>query len=159
MKRVLYLSICFILFFLNPIVADVPALNSLINLNLSLKELSLSGLDALDELILSDKYIILEGSVSSITEIERNDTNLVLDIHLINGEWIGLDKVQVYKCIVNISGMEWETMFPSRPPKEITDGVVLQNNRILVIGKISDYIMENSTLLAVVEAEYLRKIQ
>jgi len=159
MNKVFFLSICFFSFLYNPLLSDSAGLESIMDLSISLKELSYSDPEFLDTLISSDKYIILEGAVASIIEIERSENNLILDIHLINGEWIGLEKVEVYKCIINISGKEWEDRFPKRKPRELTSNLILQNNQILVIGKVSDYVMENSMLTAVIDAEYIRKIQ
>jgi hypothetical protein len=158
-KKVLYLSFFIILYQFFPLFSESKDLDSVLDLAISLKELSQFDPEKLDEIILSDKYILLEGSVSSITEIERTDTNLILDIHLINGEWNGLEKVQVFKCIVNISGIEWEHIFPARTPRESLNDIVLLNNRIIVIGKVTDYVLENSSLLAIVEAQYIRNIQ
>lgn len=139
--------------------SDAVDLKSFINLDISLKELSRSEPEFLDSLILSEKYVVLEGTISSISEIERSENNLILDIHIINGEWIGLEKVEVYKCIINVSGLEWEERFPKRIPRESNDQLVQVNDQIMVIGKVHDYVLDKSSLTAVVNAEYIRRIQ
>jgi hypothetical protein len=159
MKKAFFLSVLFFNILLFSIFSEAADLESVFNLNMSLKELSHSTPDLLDSLILSEKYIIIDGTISSITEIERSDNNLILDIHILNGEWVGLEKVEVYKCIVNVSGLEWGNRFPKRKPREITEELILTNNQIMVIGKVSDYVLENSTIIAVVNAEYIRRIQ
>ena len=159
MKKVLFLSIYLFFVLVFAVFSQDARISNLIDLDISLKELSFIQPDELDSIIASDKYIIVDGSVSSITEIERSEDNLILDIHLINGEWIGLAEVKAFKCIVNISGKQWESRFPKRTPRELTEDLILLNNQILVIGKVSDYVMENSKLIAVIDAEYIRKIQ
>ena len=159
MNKVLFFSVLFICFALYSLAADYSELESMINMDISLKELSLSTPDELDSIINSDRYIIIEGSVASITEIERSDNKLILDIQIINGQWIGLEKVEVYKCIINLTGKEWENRFPKRVSREPADDVVLLNSHILVIGKAVDYVIVDSKIVTVVEAEYIRKLQ
>ena len=159
MKKGLSFSVFIFYIIVFPVFSETADLGSVMNLRISQKELSQSSPEMLDEIIASDKFIIIEGSVASITEIERSENNLILDIHLINGEWIGLERVEVYKCIVNVNGIEWESRFPKRTPRELTRDLVLQNSHILVIGKVTDYVMENSKLVTVLEAEYIRNIQ
>lgn len=159
MKKALILLILVIIVPFSYLISETVALDKVIDLNMSLKELSRSTPEILDSVITSDKYVIIEGAISSITEIERTDNAFTLDIHLINGEWIGLEKVEVYKCIVNVTGLDWEPRFPARTPRIVTDEHLIVNNQILVIGKVSDYVMDNSSLTAVVNAEYIRRIQ
>ncbi|MBN2657512.1 MAG: hypothetical protein JXR86_10650 [Spirochaetales bacterium] len=129
------------------------------NPEISLEVLSRMDPAELDRVIQSDKYIVINGTISSITEIERSESNLILDLHLVNGKWIGLETVENYSCIVNINGIEWEQNFPKRVPRVIDDEIFVQNSRILVIGKVSSYVMEQGKLKAVVDGEYIRKIQ
>ncbi len=159
MKKAILLTAIVINIMVVSLFSETVDLNSFINLDISLKELSRSEPEFLDSIISSDKYIIVEGTISSITEIERSENNLILDIHIINGEWIGLEKVEVYKCIINVSGLFWEKRFPKRRPRELTDELVLVNDQIMVIGKVQDYVLDNSSLTAVVNAEHIRKNQ
>lgn len=159
MKKAIFLSVIVINILVVSLFSETNDLNSFINLDLSLKELSRSEPEFLDSLIFSEKYIIVEGTISSITEIERSEQNLILDIHIINGEWIGMEKVEVYKCIINVTGLIWEKRFPKRKPREITEQLVQVNDQIMVIGKVHDYVLKNSSVTAVVNAEYIRKTQ
>lgn len=159
MKKILFLTICLFCVSIISLFSENSELDSIINVNISLKELSNSTPDKLDKIIESEKYIILEGIISSIREIERSENNFIIDLHLLNGEWIGLDKIDVYKCIINVDGKEWENRFPKRAPRESTEELILLNNQVMVIGKVTDYVMDNSILTAVVDAEYIRKIQ
>lgn len=158
MKRNLLITV-FIFFCLPLLVSETTAFESIVNPHISLVELSRMSPAELDALILADQYLIIEGTISSIIEIERSDANLILDLQLVSGRWIGLEKVEDYKCIVNINGKEWEPRFPRRRPRTLTDEIIIQNNQVLVIGKVSSYVMDGSLLKAVVDASYLRKIQ
>lgn len=159
MKKAILLTAIVINILVVSLFSETVNLNSFINLDISLKELSRSEPEFLDSIISSEKYIIVEGTISSITDIERSENNLILDIHIINGEWIGLEKVEVYKCIINVSGLFWEKRFPQRKPRELTDELLEVNDQIMVIGKVQDYVLDNSSLTAVVNAEHIRKIQ
>ena len=159
MKKAVFFSVLLINAFIFSIFSETADLNTVIDLNMSLKVISHSTPDQLDSIISSGKYVIIEGTISSITEIERSDNNFIIDIHVINGEWVGLEKVEVYKCIVNVSGLEWESHFPKRTPREITEQLMLLNNQIMVIGKLSDYVLEDTSLISVINAEYIRKVQ
>lgn len=158
MRRALF--ILFIsTFFLVPLVSQTPDLENILNPEVTLEKLNSLGPGELDDLIESDKYIIIDGTIASITEIERSDNNLILDIHLVSGRWKGLESVVDYKCIVNVTGKEWEERFPKRTPRTITDELLLQNYHVMVIGKVSSYVMDNSELTAVVDAHRIRRIQ
>ncbi len=158
MKRILFCIIIFLSFSIFPLISDSVELEAVLNLDVSIKELNSFSTEMLDNLILSNRYIIVEGSVASKRDIERTEENFVLDIHLVNGEWIGLEKVEVYKCIVNIEGKVWETRFPKRVGRDPADNIVQLNNHILVIGKVVDYVIKDSELVSVIQAEYLRKL-
>lgn len=159
MGKKLFFSVFLFIFFIYSLFSVTTDLDRIIDLNLSLKEISNSTPDQLDVIIASEKYVIIKGTVSSITEIERSEDNFILDIHIIDGEWIGLENVEVYKCIVNISGLEWENRFPKRVPREINEEHILLNNSVIVIGKVSDYVLEKGFLLTVINGQYIRKIQ
>lgn len=158
MKRIV-LFVLFSSFFAISAFSQTLDINQIIETEVNLEALSNLNPSELDELIESGKYIILDGTVSSIMDIERSDTNLILDIHLVSGRWIGLDKVENYKCIVNVNGKEWEYRFPQRRPRTVTDDHILQNYHIMVIGPVTSYVMDNSELKAVVDAKHIRRIQ
>lgn len=159
MKKTLFLSVFFMCLLICALFSESEKLDSVIDFSISIKELSNTTPELLDNIISTDKYLILNGTISDITEIERTETNLILDIHLVNGAWIGLEKVEVYKCIINVTGKEWENRFPKRKPREIEEEHILVNNRILVIGKAVDYVIDDSFLTVVINAENIRKIQ
>lgn len=160
MKRIISSFIILIPFALSFLTAQTTNdLSDFLNPDISLEVLSRLKPSELDEIINSEKFIVINGTVSSIMEIERSDNDLILDLHVVNGKWIGLDKVENYSCIVNINGKEWESRFPGRTPRVVTDDIFVQNDRILVIGKLSSYVMEQGVLKAVIDADYLRKIQ
>lgn len=159
MSRIFSLILVFSILFSFSLVSQSNDIKGIINTEISLSQLSRLSPEEMDRIIEEDRYLIINGTVSSIMEIERSDTNLILDLHLVNGKWIGLDRVEEYRCIVNISGKEWEPLFPRRTPREPADNMILLNNRILVLGKLSSYVVEKGELIAVVDAEYVRNIQ
>ena len=160
MNKVFYFFIIILIIPIGHISAQRSGgLDDFLDSDISLEVLSQFNPLELDELIVSGKYIVINGTISSLMEIERSENNFILDLHVVGGRWISLERVENYSCIVNVSGIEWESRFPKRPPREETEEILLQNNRIMVIGKVSSYVMEQGNLIAVVDAEYIRKTQ
>lgn len=142
-----------------PLLSQSTELEKTLDVEVSLETLNAMTPGELDDIIDSDRFIVIDGTIASVTEIERSDNNFILDLHLVSGRWKGLESVIDYKCIVNVSGKEWEPRFPKRTPRTITDEILLQNYHVLVIGKVSSYVMDNSELTAVVDAVHIRRIQ
>ncbi len=156
MKKLIYCIMVYILFPLFSLFANNSELESIINLDLSLKELNSLEPGKFDSIKKSNKFIIIEGAVASITSIERTNNNLIVNIQIINGEWIGLDKVEGYTCIVTIKGKEWEKRFPERIGRNPDREVILLNSHVLVIGKLLR--IDSNSLIPIIEAAYIRTL-
>ena len=81
------------------------------------------------------KMIMLTGTVSSVTIVNKDPATFQARIELITGEWFGLDDVKAYSCYVDFSGQEFFATFPARAPAQPGPDVVLQNARVLVAGR------------------------
>jgi hypothetical protein len=80
------------------------------------------------------KMLLLSGTVSDLTVLNKDEATFAVRIELITGEWVGLEDVKSYACYVVFTGPEFFKVFPARPPRTPTPGVVLLDSRVMVIG-------------------------
>ena len=86
------------------------------------------------------KMIVLTGTVSSVTIVNKDPATFQVRIELITGEWFGLDDVKAYSCYVDFTGQEFFRIFPARAPAQPTPDMVLQNARVLVAGRATSIV-------------------
>ncbi len=86
------------------------------------------------------RMLLLSGTVSDINVLSKDDAGFRVRVELIAGEWIGLEDVRAYACYVDFSGAEFSRIFPARPPREPTPGVVALNSRVIVVGTPVDIV-------------------
>jgi hypothetical protein len=84
------------------------------------------------------RLIVLSGTVSDVTILDKEKATFKVRIELITGEWIGLEDVKAYACYVDFSGPEYFKVFPSPAPRKAVPGVVVNNSRVLVVGRVMD---------------------
>jgi hypothetical protein len=82
------------------------------------------------------RMVVLSGTVSDVTIIDKEQPTFKVRIELITGEWIGLEDVKAYACYVEFSGPEFFKVFPARAPRNATPGVITGNSRVLVVGRV-----------------------
>jgi len=68
---------------------------------------SLSNPDVVRDVATDGRVIILEGLLQDITA-EESDSETIIWITLIGGEWIGTSEVRAYTCRVKFSGDKWQ---------------------------------------------------
>jgi hypothetical protein len=82
------------------------------------------------------RMIVLTGTVSSVTIVNKDQPTFQVRIELITGEWFGTEDVKAYTCFVDFTGAEFFKVFPARAPSQPSGSdVVLQNSRVLVAGR------------------------
>ncbi len=106
------------------------------------------------------RMVLLSGTVSSVTILDKEEPSFKARIELITGEWIGTEDVKAYTCYVDFSGRGFFSTFPSRPPAQPQPGVVVQNLRVLVVARavsiVTTPLGEKRVLL---EGAYIRPIE
>jgi len=80
------------------------------------------------------KIVILNGTVSDVNVINKDQGSFRVRIELITGEWIGTEDVKSYTCYVDFTGPQYSKIFPDRPPREPAPGTVVINSRVIVVG-------------------------
>jgi hypothetical protein len=72
----------------------------------------------------TNRLFLLDGTVSDITVLNKDQAAYKVRIRLLSGEWFGLEDVKGYSCYVTFSGSEYSGMFPAKVPV---------NSRIVVL--------------------------
>ncbi|HVO38548.1 MAG TPA: hypothetical protein VMV03_05910 [Spirochaetia bacterium] len=84
------------------------------------------------------RLCVLNGTVSDVEIVSRDEATFRVRIELITGEWIGTEDVRSYSCYVEFSGPEFFKVFPPRPPRTPVPGTVVINSRVIVVGRPLD---------------------
>jgi hypothetical protein len=133
MRRSLPALSCLLLLF-GP--ALLPALSRadfdrVVDFSVTLKTLAVA---AGKEPLPAGRMLLLSGTVSDVTIINRDEAAFKVRIEVITGEWIGLEEVKSYACYIDFTGTEYFKIFPARPPRTAGAGVVTVNTRVVVVG-------------------------
>jgi hypothetical protein len=106
------------------------------------------------------RMVILSGTVSDVTIVDKEPSTFKARIELTTGEWIGLEDVKAYSCYVDFSGSEYVKVFPARPPRQAVAGVIVNNTRVLLVGRVIDIVSTPTGGRHVrLEGAYIRAIE
>ena len=81
------------------------------------------------------KLFLLDGTVSDVSILDKEQGSFRARIELITGEWIGTEDVKSYSCWIEFSGPAFFKLFPARAPKDPTPDMVFLNSRLLVVAR------------------------
>lgn len=113
------------------------------------------GPEALD----TDRIHLLDGLISEITVIDPNPDSFLAELILVNGEWRGLEEVEMYQAYVYVEGPAFARRVPERAPRNPEEGTILPNQRVLVAATIVDvYYDERNRGFPVVSAFEIREL-
>ncbi|MEA1910469.1 MAG: hypothetical protein U9N32_02195 [Spirochaetota bacterium] len=106
-----------------------------------------------------DQYIVLDGVVSSREVLYSDEENFVGMFEISYGEWEGLENITMYKCLIQVQGLEFAQMIPVRRSRRPNPLEVSLNSHILILGKYLGYSEdETGQKYPVIEGFKLRKI-
>jgi len=115
--------------------AQTVDIHSVIDFSMSTKTLVETVRDQRYDLIDPTRYYILTGSVASTLVLDPNpDTYLAL-IELVDGEWIGLDRIEVYRMYVILEGAQFSNRVLDRLPRDPGPEVIQANSTLLLIAQ------------------------
>ncbi len=110
--------------------------------------------------IQGDKLLILNGAISAIEVVSGEEEPFQAEIDLVSGKWIGMEDVEMYTCLVRVSGPEFEERIPVRRRREPRPDEITVNSLALVVGRLADVIeMNNGRRKAVVEGLHIRGLE
>lgn len=108
----------------------------------------------------TSRMLLLSGTVSSITILNKDQPTFQARIELITGEWLGLEDVKAYACYIDFTGPDFFSVFPARAPAQPVPGVIVQSARVLVAARavsiVTTPLGEKRVLL---EGAYIRVIE
>jgi hypothetical protein len=81
------------------------------------------------------RIFLLDGTVTDMSFLDKEEASFRVRIELMSGEWIGLEDVKSYSCLVTFAGSEWSRVFPVKASRNPAPGAVVPNARVLVIAR------------------------
>ena len=134
-------------------------LELLIDFDLSLKDIVLMVESGNSNNIDMDQYIVLDGVVSSREVLYADEDSFMGMFEVSYGEWDGLEKIEMYKCFIQVNGLEFASMIPVRRSRTPNPAEIALNTHILILGKYLGYTEDESgQKIPVVEGVNIRKI-
>lgn len=128
--------------------AGLPAISrsdfdKTVDFSVNIKELDqyVTGGKALPER--NPRFVLLEGTVSDIMVLDKEEETFQVLVELLSGEWIGTEDVKSHACWIVFSGPEYAKLFPAKAPKTPGPGVVTVNTRLLVVA-VAQEVGENA---------------
>ncbi len=94
----------------------------------------------------TDKFYILNGTVSSVKVVNRKRASYEVLVEIVSGRWIGLDRIEVYKVVVRFKGPQFYGFILTRRPRRVTRPLVLPNTGVLFVGKVTGEIKPLSSV-------------
>jgi len=105
----------------------------IVDFSVTLKDLSAVA-DGTEPLS-TGKIVVLNGTVSDVSILGKDQPSFKVRIELITGEWVGTEDVKSYTCYVDFSGPEFFKVFPARAPRTLGPDMVVINSRVIVVGR------------------------
>jgi len=141
--------------------ADREDFDGIVDFQATLESLARQAARQPDALIQNEDVLILDGVVSSVSVLNSEPESFRAEIELVTGEWVGLERIVMYKAVVQVSGPDFAPRIPtrrsrSRPP----GGVIERNQRVVVVGTVSDVTNDSQTgrTIPVIDAFYVRNL-
>jgi hypothetical protein len=110
--------------------------------------------DAID----AERFMVLEGTIASTMVLDPNPDSYQALVEIVQGEWIGLTDIEIYRVYVLLIGPDFADRVPERMPRDPGPEILRNGDSLLVVGAfygVSD--AEDGTRLPVVEAIAIRK--
>jgi len=109
---------------------------------------------------LDERFLVLDGTVSTIEVIDPEESRYQVVVELVSGEWIGLEEVRSYRCLVLFSGPEYARVFPRRAPRDAGPRVITPNDRVLLVARLLEPVaLDADDSIWVLEGIYARPLR
>lgn len=109
---------------------------------------------------LPSRFVVIDGVVASRVVVNSNPDEFVGELRLVGGEWIGVEEVVRYECVLIITGPEFASAIPARRSRRANPDEIELNTRILAVAKaLGLYEREDGSIVPVLQAFQVRKIQ
>lgn len=135
-------------------------LDRIIDFSVTVK--TLDGLDTATarDYRLDERFVLLDGTVSTIEVIDPEESRYRVVVELVSGEWIGLEDVRSYRCLVLFSGPEFARVLPRRAPREAGPRVIAVNDRVLIVARLLEPVeVDQGRSVWVLQGTYVRALR
>jgi hypothetical protein len=103
------------------------------------------------------KYFVLNGTLDSVFETDEASSMVVIE--MVTGEWIGLDEVRSYHCLIRFEGEQYVRAFPANVPRDAGPEIFARNSRLMVVAApVAVVELTDGRLLWLLDGVYLRRI-
>jgi hypothetical protein len=131
-----------------------------VDFSLSLEEIHNQLNENAQALLGTEKAVVLDGIVASVTVLNPAQENFQALLELVNGEWKGLEEVVMYRTYVVVHGKQFFSRIPSRENRDPSGSRISANSRVLVAGRIANVVRgeEDGALIPVIEGFHVRDL-
>ncbi len=77
------------------------------------------------------KFVVLDGTYSELFQADVETGEVYIEVA--TGEWIGLEDVESYHCLIRFTGAEYVELFPARAGRNTREDAILKGARMLII--------------------------
>ena len=165
MKRSILFSLIILFLYLSvsAFTLSTEDLNRFFDLSVTIKTLDLALKENNVERIDTSRFVLLNGTVSSVIVLNTKRDQYEVVLKVISGEWMGTDEVKSYRVFVDFKGSNYYTMIPRRKPRHPKGNEILNNTSVIIVARILEPILppgaqsEEDTAWFL-EGLYIRKI-
>jgi hypothetical protein len=126
-----------------------------LDFSITLADLHRAAQNGDDREIPSGRWIVLDATVGSVTVRSDTDSEFIAEVELVDGEWIGDDRVELLRVYAVFQGQPFKPYFSRTSPDRLQPGDhVLLLSTYLGIGV--DY--DETTPVGVVEGVAVRRM-
>jgi hypothetical protein len=105
---------------------------------------------------IKNKYLILDGALTEYSVKENTETSYSVEIELIDGEWVGVTGVFMYRCLVVFRGNDYKAVFPERRRATPAPEEIPINSNLIIVAKIKELRTVGNRVIPVLDGYYLR---
>lgn len=114
---------------------DQDDFDRIVDFSVTIKTLNqITGADT-PSFLNEQKLLLLNGTVTNISFINSKKENFKVQVELVAGEWMGLEEVKSYHCLVLFEGQQYFSLFPKRIPRKPSSTIITANDNIIVVAK------------------------
>lgn len=126
--------------------------------SMTIKDLNSLSTSQIDEFAERGDWLLLDGFIAGMTLYSAEDEEYLLDVLLMQGEWMGLEDVKKYDCHLIFQGEQWRDIIPDKAPRRPVEGQILLNAKVLVLAQIIGYEQVEDRVMPYLMVEKIREI-
>ena len=107
---------------------------------------------------LPDSFLVLDGTDAAREVINGDRNDYLGELQFVSGEWIGVEQVIMYRCILQLEGPEFASAIPARRSRNPNPAEITLNSRQIVIAKTVDIRQrEDGSFIPVLRVYHVRR--